>query len=62
MPQTALSGAADTLGVAAKSTATVPAVTSSTNEVTVVLNKSALQTMENVAQMSVLQSEINCAI
>lgn len=29
----------------------------STNEVTVVLNKSAVQAMENVAQMSVLQSE-----
>lgn len=57
LPQTALSGSADTLGIAAKSTATVPAVTSSTNEVTVILNKSALQTMENVAQMSVLQSE-----
>lgn len=57
LPQTALSGSADTLGVAAKSTATVPAVTSSTNEVTVVLNKSAVQAMENVAQMSVLQSE-----
>ena len=57
LPQTALSGSADTLSVAAKSTATVPAVTSSTNEVTVVLNKSAVQAMENVAQMSVLQSE-----
>ena len=57
LPQTALSGSADTLGVAAKSAATVPAVTSSTNEVTVVLNKSAVQAMENVAQMSVLQSE-----
>ena len=57
LPQTALSGSADTLGIAAKSTATVPAVTSSTNEVTVVLNKSAVQAMENVAQMSVLQSE-----
>lgn len=57
LPQTALSGSADTLGVAAKSTATVPAVTASTNEVTVVLNKSAVQAMENVAQMSVLQSE-----
>ena len=57
LPQTALSGSADTLGVTAKSTATVPAVTSSTNEVTVVLNKSAVQAMENVAQMSILQSE-----
>ena len=57
LPQTALSGSAETLGVAAKSTATVPAVTASTNEVTVVLNKSAVQAMENVAQMSVLQSE-----
>ena len=57
LPQTALSGSADTLGVAAKSIATVPTVTSSTNEVTVVLNKSAVQAMENVAQMSVLQSE-----
>lgn len=57
LPQTALSGSADTLGVVAKSTATVPAVPSSTNEVTVVLNKSAVQAMENVAQMSVLQSE-----
>ena len=57
LPQTALSGSADTLGVAAKSTATVPAVTASTNEVTVILNKSAVQAMENVAQMSVLQSE-----
>lgn len=57
LPQTALSGSADTFGVAAKSTATVPAVTASTNEVTVVLNKSAVQAMENVAQMSVLQSE-----
>ena len=57
LPQTALSGSADTLGIAAKSTATVPAVTSSTNEVTVILNKSAVQAMENVAQMSVLQSE-----
>lgn len=57
LPQTALSGSADTLGVAAKSTATVPAVTSSTNEVTVVLNKSAVQAMENVAEMSILQSE-----
>ena len=57
LPQTALSGSADTLGVAAKSTATVPAVTASTNEVTVVLNKSAVQAMENVAEMSILQSE-----
>ena len=57
LPQTALSGSADTLGVAAKSTATVPAVTASTNEVTVILNKSAVQAMENAAQMSVLQSE-----
>lgn len=57
LPQTALSGSADTLGVVAKSATAVPAVTSSTNEVTVVLNKSAVQAMENVAQMSVLQSE-----
>lgn len=47
----------DTLGIAANTRTKLPVITTSTNELTVVLNKSAVQAMENVAQMSVLQSE-----
>ncbi len=57
LPQTGLPGTADTLGIAAQSTTKLPALTASTNEVSIILNKSAVQAMENVAQMSVLQSE-----
>lgn len=57
LPQTGLPGTADTLGIAAQSTTKLPALTASTNEVSIILNKSAVQAMENVAEMSILQSE-----
>lgn len=57
LPQPSLPAASDTLSATAKRASQLPALSTSSEELSVILNKSAVNAMENIAEMSILQSE-----
>lgn len=57
LPQTALPAPKVTGALPVKNPAGLPAINATAEEVTLLMNKSAMQAMENVAEMSILQSE-----
>lgn len=57
LPQPSLPAASDTLSATAKQASQLPALSTSSEELSVILNKSAVNAMENIAEMSIFQSE-----
>gem|GEM_PF-5240263 len=57
LPQPSLPAASDALGTTAKQASQLPALPTSAEKVSIILNKSAVNAMENIAEMAILQSE-----
>lgn len=57
LPQPSLPAASDALGTTAKQASQLPALPTSAEKVSIILNKSAVDAMENIAEMAILQSE-----
>ena len=57
LPQPSLPAASDTLSATAKQASQLPALSTSSEELSVILNKSTVNAMENIAEMSIFQSE-----